>query len=171
MTDTFFGVPIHGDITQGSTRVDQKPIEELAPLFKALLDDKTIVEFGWTQYTPYFNDGDTCEFSVHVLWVRTTEESEGAVDEYGDEYEPGYGLDVDYHPSLGKSVRDWDPVERKFFNERYEGPDEARHDRCHALNNALQGGAFETVLLEKFGDHAMVTVQSDGIDVEFYSHD
>lgn len=19
----------------------------------------------WTQYTPYFNDGDTCEFSVH----------------------------------------------------------------------------------------------------------
>lgn len=21
---------------------------------------------GWVQYTPYFNDGDTCEFSVHT---------------------------------------------------------------------------------------------------------
>lgn len=22
--------------------------------------------FSWTQYTPYFNDGDTCEFSAHT---------------------------------------------------------------------------------------------------------
>jgi hypothetical protein len=173
-TDTkrnFLGMPVSGDITQGSTRVEQKPIEELAPLFQAVLDDPTIVEFGWRQYTPYFNDGDTCEFKVRGTWVRTTAEPEGAVDEYGDEYEDGYSLDVDYHPSLGKVKSDWNEETRKFENKRYEGPDEGRYDRCQALDSALQSGAFDNVLLKNFGDHAMVTVRKDGIEVEYYSHD
>lgn len=43
-TDTnFLGMPVSGDITQGSTRVEQKPLEELAPLFQAVLDDPTIL--------------------------------------------------------------------------------------------------------------------------------
>lgn len=170
-TDTnFLGMPISGDITQGSSRTEQKPIEELAPLFQALLDDPTIVEFGWTQYTPYFNDGDTCEFSVHYLWVRTTAEAEGSVDEDGGEYEPGYALDVDYHPSLGKVKYDYNS-EGRYVPIRYEGPDEDRYNRCQGLDSALQSGAYDNVLLKHFGDHAMVTVRKDGIEVEYYSHD
>ena len=167
----FLGMPVSGDITQGSSRVDQKPLEELAPLFQALIDDPTILRFGWRQYTPYFNDGDTCEFGVHGLWVRTTAEPDGSVDEYGDEYEDGYSLDADYHPSLGKVKSDWDSERREYVNRRYEGPDEDRYNRCQALDTALQSGAFENELLEHFGDHAMVTVRKDGIEVEFYSHD
>lgn len=34
----------------------------VAEVFK--LSDE-IESIGWEQYTPYFNDGDTCEFSVH----------------------------------------------------------------------------------------------------------
>jgi hypothetical protein len=71
-TRSFLGIPVEGDITAGSTRVDQKPIEELQPLLQAVLDDPTIVEFGWRQYTPYFNDGEPCEFGVSGLWVRVT---------------------------------------------------------------------------------------------------
>lgn len=28
--------------------------------------NSNIESIGWTQYTPYFNDGDTCHFSVHT---------------------------------------------------------------------------------------------------------
>ncbi|MGC9439277.1 hypothetical protein [Streptomyces sp. WG5] len=169
----FLGMPVSGDITQGSSRVDQKPIEELAPLFQALLDDPTITRFGWTQYTPYFNDGDTCEFGVHGLWVRTTAEPDGSVDEYGDEYEDGYSLNVAYHPSLGKVIGHWegDWPNRTYVKDGYEGPDEDRYNRCHALDGALQSGAFDAVLLKTFEDHSMVTVRSGGIEVESYSHD
>lgn len=38
----------------------------------------------WTQYTPYFNDGDTCEFSVHDPYVKV----EG-IDDDGD-YDDGF---------------------------------------------------------------------------------
>ena len=36
MTSNFLGIPVHGDITKGGTRVEQKPIEELQPILPAL---------------------------------------------------------------------------------------------------------------------------------------
>ncbi|MCW7941615.1 hypothetical protein AAW14_06085 [Streptomyces hygroscopicus] len=164
----FLGIPVQGDITPGATRVEQKPIEELQPIIQAVLDDPTIVEFGWRQYTPYFNDGDPCEFSAYGLWVRTDADKD--VD---DQYE----LEVYSHPSLGKVSGSWvanpeNPGGSKVWQDSpYEGPDEARYRRCKALSAAVEGGAFEHVLLEAFGDHAQVTVRRDGIEVEFYQHD
>lgn len=92
------------------------------------------------------------------------------MDEYGEEYGI-WDLDVDYHPSLGKIHREWDREAHKFINERYEGPDEDRYNRCQELDRALQSGAFENELLKHFGDHALVTVRRSGIEVEYYSHD
>lgn len=167
----FLGMPVSGDISEGSTRVEQKPIEDLAPHFQALVDDPTIVEFGWRQYTPYFNDGDTCEFGVHGLWVLTVDD----VDAVGDEDFDSYDLDVDYHRSLGKvkghSEYDENGRYREYIIDGYEGPDEDRYNRCQELSGALESGAYDNVLLEHFGDHAMITVRKDGIEVEFYSHD
>jgi hypothetical protein len=170
-TDTkrnFLGMPVSGDITEGSTRVEQKPIEELAPLFQALLDDPTIVEFGWRQYTPYFNDGDTCEFGIYGVWVRTTADVDVEED---DEYYDSCDLDVDYHRSLGKVEREWYREACKYVNERYVGPDEDRYNRVQALARAVESGAYENALLDAFGDHALVAVRKTGIEVEYYSHD
>ncbi|WP_371666004.1 hypothetical protein OG306_33290 [Streptomyces sp. NBC_01241] len=169
-TDTnFLGMPVSGDITHGSTRREQKPLEELAPLFQALIDDPTIVEFGWRQYTPYFNDGDTCEFGVNGLWARTTAE----VDTDEEEFSSMYDLDVDYHPSLGKVSGHYEGEwpDRKFVRDGYEGPDEDRYNRCQELDGALQSGAFDNVLLDHFGDHALITVRKGSIEVEFHDHD
>jgi hypothetical protein len=165
-------MPVSGEIRQGFSRTEQKPVEDLAPLMQALLDDPTIIEFGWTQYTPYFNDGDVCEFGVYGLWVRTTAEAEGTVDEYGDEYDH-YNLEVDYHPSLGKVKWHWEGEwpDREYVVDGYEGPDQGRYDRCEALDRAIQSGAYENALLDAFGDHAMVTVKNDSIEVESYEHD
>jgi hypothetical protein len=162
VTTNFLGIPVIGDITQGANRVDQKPIEEFQPTLQAVLDDPTVVEFGWRQYTPYFNDGEPCEFSVYGTWVRTT-----ADEDVEDEYE----LEVGNHRTLGTRPFRKSPESGKYETCPYEGPDEARFDRCRALMSALEGGSFEHVLIEAFGDHATVTVRRDGIEVEFYDHD
>lgn len=165
MTSNFLGIPINGDITKGDTRVEQKPIEDLQPVLQAVLDDPTIVEFGWRQYTPYFNDGDPCTFSVHGTWVRTTDDVDADEDE----------LEMWGHRTLGKVTTEWgdDPETKRrvAVSETYEGPDRARYDRCKALEKAVEGGHFEHVLLDAFGDHANITVRRNGIDVEFYEHD
>lgn len=167
-TRNFLGIPVEGDINEGEKRAHQKPIEEFQPLLQAVLDDPTITEFGWQQYTPYFNDGDPCTFSVHGLWVRTDADADAGM----------YDLDLDYnHASLGQMTGgEWvddpeNPGRRKKVGESYEGPDRARYDRCHALDRAIQSGAFDDVLLDAFGDHAHITVRRDGIEVETYEHD
>jgi hypothetical protein len=105
---------------------------------------------------------------VDEAWVRTTAEVDT-----DDETFSEYDLDLWGHPSLGKVSGHWegDWPNREYVKDGYEGPDEARYDRVEALSGALQSGAFDNVLLENFGDHAMVTVRKDGIEVEFYSHD
>jgi len=80
---------------------------------------------------------------------------------------------VDYHPSLGKVKAHWEgkwPNET-YVKDGYEGPDEDRYNRCQELDGALQSGAYDNVLLDTFGDHAMITVRKDTIEVEFYEHD
>lgn len=160
----FLGIPITGDITRGSDRVEQRPLEELAPIMQAVLDDPTIVSFGWTQYTPYFNDGDPCEFGVHTCWVRTIDDDPDASD--------GWDLEVtSSHPTLGKRSHRYSREIGEYVTGPYEGPDEARYDRCLELAKAVEGGAFENVLLDLFGDHAEVTVTREEAKVEFYDHD
>lgn len=162
----FLGIPVQGDITRGETRAEQKPIEELQPILQAVLDDPTIVEFGWRQYTPYFNDGEPCTFNIHGTWARTDADRDADEDE----------LEMWGHRSLGKTtggewVDDPETGRRKKVGARYEGPDQARYERVKALEAAVEGGEFYDVLLDAFGDHACVTVRRDGIEVEFYEHD
>jgi hypothetical protein len=78
VTHNFLGIPIDGDITRGDKRVPQRPLSELEPLIRAVLDDPTMHSFGWTQYTPYFNDGEPCVFGVNEPWFRTVEDVEKA---------------------------------------------------------------------------------------------
>lgn len=190
----FLGIPIEGDITRGERRVAQRPLSDLAPLIRAVLDDPTMHSFGWTQYTPYFNDGDACIFSVGEPWFKTVDDARkaGQLDENEEGYawlgkEHGEGEDdeedddTDYddldsftlttygdgHPSLGKREGTGWAAEPG----AYVGPDEARYDRVYALNTAINSGAFEDVFLEAFGDHCSVVVTATGITVDEYSHD
>ena len=160
-TTNFLGIPVDGDIVRGDKRTAQRPLDEFAPILQAVLDDPTVAEFGWRQYTPYFNDGDPCVFSGTGVWVRLT-----TTDPYADTD----SLDVKYGDGhLGKRPIQWNG--RQEVDLPYEGTDEARYDRCVALSDAVESGAFDDVLLDAFGDHAEVTVSRSGIKVEFYEHD
>jgi hypothetical protein len=163
----FLGIPVKGDLNFTERRTPQKPLEELAPLMQAVLDDPTIAWFGWKQYTPYFNDGEPCVFSVNAeLAVSFTSGNGSDEDDEDDEDDAIYG-GVNNNASLGK--REYDFKSRSYG--AYSGPDEARYNRCLALEQAINSGAFDDVLLEHFGDHATIRVSRDGIQVEFYEHD
>lgn len=69
---SFLGIPVIGEIDTGSDdRVPQRPLSDLEPLIRDVLDDDEFYAFGWTQYTPYFNDGEPCVFRVHTPWFLT----------------------------------------------------------------------------------------------------
>lgn len=158
MTSNFLGIPIEGDFYSRG-QVAQKPLSELQPLLRALLDDDFIVEFGWRQYTPYFADGEVCEFGVEDLWVRTDRDTE--VDDIDDLL---VGEWYGEHPTLGElRITDGQAV--------YQGSERERAERARELADALASGAFDEVLADAFGDHAQVTVRRDGIQVDFYDHD
>lgn len=174
----FMGIPIDGDIERGRTSGKvQRPQEELVPLFEAALADAHIVEFGWSQYTPFFNDGDVCEFNVYDLWVRTEWDDPDAA---GDEelyvsgnhpslsashftytYVPGDGYD-----RYGRRITE--TITEEHVNPNYSAE---REQVCAALSRAVQGGEFDDVLYELFGDHANITVRREGITVDYYDHD
>lgn len=159
---SFLGVPVKGDISRTEKRTQQKPLEDLAPLFEAVLSDPLIQSFGWTQYTPYFNDGDPCIFRVNAPYFRTVQD--------GDESDR-WALEIDYgrHPTLGGAETEWKNGLR--VEKAYEGDHETTYRACRALNAALQSGSFDDVLQGNFGDHATITVSREGIEVEFYEHD
>ena len=71
----FLGIPVTGDFNPGARSKPQKSKDEFAPLIQAVLDDPFIAEFGWKQYTPYFNDGDPCVFSAYGVWFRTAKDT------------------------------------------------------------------------------------------------
>ncbi len=174
-TRTFLGIPVEGDINEGSKRTPQQPLEDLQPLLQALLDDDGIACFGWHQYTPFFNDGDPCVFSASSVWVARPEDLDPEADE--DDEPDTDGLDVSYCTHLGKYTGgEWvpdpeNPGQKKKVGATYEGPDQDRYDRCLALNGAIESGAFDDVLLGAFGDHAEITIRRSGIQVEYYGHD
>lgn len=167
---TFLGIQIEGDINR-SDRKAQRPLAEFQQIVQAVLDDPTVVEFGWRQYTPYFNDGETCVFSGHGAWVRL--DTDPAADDPDD---PGhYGLEIGYGSKdrIGERAYEWRGSwpNRERIPLGYTGPDETRYDRLMTLENAIDDDEFCDVLLDLFGDHANVTVRRTGIQVDFYEHE
>lgn len=173
--ENFLGIPVEGIIYENH-KAEQKSLEELAPLIKAVLDDPMFVTIEWAQYTPYFDDGDTCTFRVGTVSFRTTQdhvdyckwncplkEEEGHECVYDDdqdekEFNVKYG-----HPTLG-GYEGWgaDQVFKSDFPDQFH--------KAHALSEAIDSGSFDDVLLRAFGDHAYVKLTRDKITVDTYAH-
>lgn len=166
MTNTLLGIPIEGDIVSTEKRPHQKPIEDLLPLLQAVLDDENVKQFGWRQYTPYYNDGEPCTFSAWGAWAIPADwiPSE-AYDE--DDYDDD-AFDIDYSEHwYNKQDKDWYRNREANLKPQYK----ETMPKLKALNQAIDDGNFDDVLLEKFGDHAKVTVTKEKIQVEYYEHD
>ena len=101
---------------------------------------KTIV---FAAYTPYWNDGETCEYGVSGVVFTNAPKSEGIEEIYGEdvseEYETWYG---GYDNS--KKYRDF--------------------------NNTLKSSTMLEVIQHTFGDHVLVAIDAEGFEVVDYEH-
>jgi len=121
--------------------------EALFNALKIYFEDYPEFIISWTQYTPYFNDGDPCTFSVNSPELFLNE---------GDfHYSDGYkswnyykGDFLENHPDLGIKV--WDAW-------------------C-SLADFLTDIPDE-IYEEIFNNHVRVIASKDGLQVEGYDHE
>lgn len=165
----------------------RKTLDEVLKLFFAA--NPHVASISWRQYTPYFNDGDACEFSVGdpILTLRSD-----------------YSPDPDYSDEDGEGEGDWDEEDvdgefrdessllsdRAFYSKGgYKDPKKvAEIDSRLALVGGDEAfakikGDFDVVssfissidedhLEEMFDDHVLVRCNRDGIEVfEYTDHD
>ena len=148
-----------------------------------------IHSFGWTQYTPYFNDGDPCEFSMGELSIIGKQDLRDALEEEGidpdgelDEWEvreiysnndwnyEGSKSFSTYRGKVAKTITEYTDdyrnskeVPNPDYDDRYA---EARQ-ACEAVYNALDNDTAR----ELFGDHVQVVITAGGVEVDEYEHD
>ena len=114
-----------------------------------------ITAIVWTQYTPYFNDGDTCEFSVNEPTFTNAPDPESVRwGEYdGDEETAADGSEIFAWESWGEPL---------------EG---LNVEMCQAFGRMIQSSEMEDVMKAMFGDHVKVVATREGFDVDDYDHD
>jgi len=146
--------------------------KDFAPMFKEFFDKSNglIKSIGWTQYTPYFNDGDECVFRVNSDLDYGLRFNDETVDETDlitiSEYVAVKYLknDGSYEKWLDKYPEDKiDPIKHK-----------NQLDLIKILNEVSEvlKSIPEDFMKDLFGDHVEVTVKSDGtIETEEYKHD
>lgn len=109
----------------------------------------------WTQYTPYWNDGEACTFSVNTFelkidpsQVRSDINLKDNTEEYchGDGCASGFFDHKKGTPAEKKLVKEFEALEAACY-------------RC------------DEVLLDVFGDHVLVVATAEGFKVEEWDHD
>lgn len=144
-----------------------------------------VEKVSWTQYTPYFNDGDACVFGVNEPQARVrlspalSDAYRGRLstfleddDEEVDEEEPGMPGHGEGAVVTFGGVKTWNierlPPEERAEVEALVAP---YMDLSRDLG-AFVGGDLEEAYLEVFGDHVRVEVHKNlVVTTEEYSHD
>jgi predicted SnoaL-like aldol condensation-catalyzing enzyme len=121
-------------------------------LFKEFFDANPQAEsVTWTQYTPYFNDGDTCTFRVHEMSVTINEVEETSDDGIVDESDEDEDED------------EWDSYQLS----KSEDPEMKKLGEALDVLNDIP----EDVLEHVFGDHCRIVATRESFDVDEYDHD
>lgn len=117
----------------------------LKEAFKAFFDaNPTVKSIRWTQYTPYFNDGDECIFGRNEFFYSLTDSPEGDADEEED--------------------GDW----------KYPSPynrERTPEDEAVSAFEGLMAQIPNEVWEQTFGDHCQVIARREGFDTEEYEHE
>ena len=147
--DEAFGRPINGDIpryTSGAPK--QHHPSELLVALDSVLDYEGVYGVRWQQHTPYFNDGEACEFGTYFLGVFLTPE----------------GLETN-------EDEEYDEEDDENLVRPYSIKDKKLKKLVENLENAIERGHHYTFLNAKFGDPSRVTATKEGFSVEEFSHD
>ena len=100
-----------------------------------------------TAYTPYFNDGESCEYSVNDPYLKY----EGLVDEDEKDGEGGNGYQY---------ISD-------YYKDKYPAGTLEAYKEAQALISSITEDDFESL----FGNHVQVTITREGVETDEYEHD
>lgn len=115
--------------------------------------------FGWTQYTPYFNDGEACLFFANTDYLIIN----------GD-----YAEDSNWFSK--ENIINWGQWNRelKIHEGRVQEPNNNYNEvLVNAYNEIVEflSNFDNDYYLTKFGDHAEVIVTKNSVDISDYDHD
>lgn len=134
-----------------------------------------IAQVSWRQYTPYFCDGDPCEFGVGDPTVLSKREVEAITADAEDEWEVSDALntlrdeesseDFSYYGGKAQPTTGWGENEKP-------NPDYVpEYGAALAAVKEFVSIWDENTLKGLFGDHATVILTAEGVDVEEYDHE
>lgn len=122
-------------------------------LFK---ENPTLESFAWQQYTPYWNDGDTCTFSALTEYPTVVVLAADGIRVKASDYETVW-LDPED-----------EEIEHAVDAEKYEKEIEKVVEKVATFLQNFSDDDLEVM----FGDHQEITVHKDGkVDTEEYEHE
>ena len=128
--------------------------------YKYIFDKYSKLEsFGWTQYTPYFSDGDENIFSANTDYISIN----------GELVNDSKWLNEKNVVTWGT----WDRVD-KVYKGRIEedNPDyDSVLSEAHNEITSFLSNFDDEFYLRKFGNHAEILVTKNGVDISDYEHD
>jgi hypothetical protein len=134
-----------------------------------LKDNPELHCVAWTQYTPYFNDGDSCHFGIHEVAVgisdsATLEEFKYLkYNELCDEFD-------NVEASEGSSVK---YVSNHNIRHSIKTPERLKRNGVLEIVKALETKLhhMEDICKVAFGDHCSVMITRDDIQIDETNHD
>jgi len=180
MTTTDRIAQLNADMAAIKAEIDKLAKEEGGSVIREMMQpifDLGITYVRWTQYTPYFNDGEPCEFGVNadfsLGWPGGIEDSLWEIGYRLNEFRPYtyYGRSESETKRLNDEYKAQHDISRDAaiaagITQEYI---EAVKQACKPASDFLN--ANEELLKTAFGDHAQITVTPSGIEVDEYSHD
>ena len=146
-------------------------------LFKELFDKSNLIEsIGWTQYTPFFNDGEECTFRVHISELYINEEHEEEIDWLDKRMYATITLErLKEHKEFNSSPLGYSHYKDKKVGEQgvFKNPNlnEFEYNIIEEFKEILES-IPEDFFKDLFGDHSQVTVYKNGsIKVDEYDHE
>lgn len=152
---------------------------------KFLFDEYPVLEnFSWNQYTPYFNDGDECVFSVNRYSFAINDgieeydlKSTQKVDigklntKYADlSLQKQKAVQDENYSHADLLKREMESVKKQIDDYKEPGEQKQLAEAFKAAEQVFN--AFDDEALRAlFDDHVQVTVSREGIEVESYQHD
>lgn len=190
MTKEFLGMPVEGDDIYKPSygTVEQWPVEVFQNAVEKVLSHPIVLGLYWDQYTPYYNDGESCTFrvgEVHFLFegAQAAEEDYFLYSWQEDEAEEGrfwcseWTHRDKFHRIVGDLTKEYIgtgyPRQFKYNIDPKDQPNPQLFLDVTALIDAVSKGHYDNSLMGLFGDHVTVRIDraAGKVVLESYEHD
>jgi len=139
------------EFTEQQERFQKVAQERLKEYFAEFWEKNPAIKaVHWSQYAPYFNDGDPCTFRVHDPYFTNAE-----------------GDDLDDLTSWGEYDGEKDGVWSD-QDPKFDGVDV---ESTQSLAKLLTSGVMEPIMKIMFGSDNVIVATREGFSVDYAEHD